>query len=231
MKRSRTFIRLIALTILINATACGQRNSKTHSTYNKSLATQLDSILTEDQKYRQQFVLIENQYGIKSKEKTDLINTIKKQDSINIIKIISFLEKYGWLGKDEVGENGNLCLFLVIQHANLQTQEKYLPMMKAAVKKGKASGSNLAFLEDRIALRQGKKQIYGTQLYRDDGGSYYFAPIEDEKNVNKRRKEVGLGTIEERAKEFGFNYTFQQKEQDASQMNTIEAEATMGIKP
>src|SRR4051812_1293059 len=140
MKGSRTFIRLIALTVLINATACGQKNSNTNSMYNKSLAGQLDSILTEDQKYRQQFLAIEDRYGIKSKEKTELVNTLRKQDSINTIKVTSILDKYGWLGKDEVGENGNLCLFLVIQHSTLETQKNYLPMLKAAVKNGKATG-------------------------------------------------------------------------------------------
>jgi hypothetical protein len=67
------------------------------------------------------------------------------------------LDKYGWLGADVVGARGSITLFLVIQHANLKTQQKYLPLVKEAEKNGKIQGTNLAFLEDRIAIGEGKK--------------------------------------------------------------------------
>jgi hypothetical protein len=67
------------------------------------------------------------------------------------------LDKYGWLGADVVGGQGNSTLFLVIQHSDQATQEKYLPMMREAVKNGKAQGSSLALLEDRAALGQRQK--------------------------------------------------------------------------
>ncbi len=39
--------------------------------------------------------------------------------------------------------------------------------MREAVKKGNANSSSLALLEDRVALRKGEKQIYGSQIGRD----------------------------------------------------------------
>jgi hypothetical protein len=121
---------------------------------------------------------------------------INEKDSINLIKVKSILDKYGWVGPDVVGGQGNLTLFLVIQHSDQATQEKYLPMMREAVKNGKAQGSSLALLEDRVALRQGKRQIYGSQIGRDPETQIYFvSPLEDPDNVDKRRAEVGLGTL------------------------------------
>ena len=207
MKKSNSFVRLtIIAAVFVIATSCGQGNRK-NAIDHKLLSSELVGILTEDQKLRQTFSSVEEKYGIQSKEKKELVKAIKTQDSINTVKVTSILDNYGWLGIDEVGENGNNSLFLVIQHSGLETQEKYLPMMRGAVKSGKALGSDLAFLEDRVALRQGGKQIYGSQLYRNnETGKFYFAPIADELNVNKRRKEVGLGSIEDRAREFGFEY-------------------------
>jgi len=111
--------------------------------------------------------------------------------------VSSILDKHGWLGIEEVGENGNLALFLVIQHSDQSTQEKYLPMMRKAVKNKKASASSLALLEDRVALKQYKKQIYGSQIRRGESGKYYVLLLQDPDNVDKRRAEVGLQPLAE----------------------------------
>jgi len=44
-----------------------------------------------------------------------------------------------------------------------------------------------------VALRQGRKQIYGSQINRDQKTQeFYVSPLEDPDNVDKRRAEVGL---------------------------------------
>ncbi len=180
--------------------------------YNESLAQQLQSIQAEDQQYRRRIEEIENKFGRNSREMKDLWNVINKKDSINTIKVTRLLDEYGWLGPAVAGEQGNTTLFLVIQHADLKTQEKYLPMMREAVNNKKAFGKQLALLEDRVALRQGKKQIYGSQIYRNDlTGSFYVAPIEDEPNVNKRRAAVGLEPLEIYAKMYNIDYKLPEK--------------------
>jgi hypothetical protein len=173
-----------------------QNKDKVEANFNKPLVAQLKQIYEEDQKYRQQLNDIEKQYGWDSKEIKAQWNIINEKDSINLIVIKDILDKYGWLGKDVVGDRGNSTLFLVIQHSDQKTQEKYLPMMRAAVKTGNAKGSSLALLEDRVALGQGKRQIYGSQIGRNPDTQVYFVlPLEDPDNVDKRRAEVGLGTI------------------------------------
>nr|MBP9924008.1 hypothetical protein [Bacteroidia bacterium] len=48
------------------------------------------------------------------------------------------------------------------------------------------------------ALRQGRMQIYGSQINRDiKTQSYYVSPLEDPDNVDKRRAEVGLQPLAE----------------------------------
>jgi hypothetical protein len=76
----------------------------------------------------------------------------------------------------------------------------------------KAKGSELALLEDGVAIRQGRKQIYGSQITRNDQtGKYSISPIEDEPNVNKRRAAVGLVPLEEYAKRWNIDYKLPEK--------------------
>ena len=173
----------------------------------KPLVAILDSIYTEDQKYRRQIDKIEEKYGRDSEEMKAHWRLINEKDSINLIKIKKIQDERGWLGADIIGGQGNSTLFLVIQHSDLETQLKYLPMMREAVKNGNANASSLALLEDRVALRQGKRQIYGSQIGRDqETGEYFVSPLIDPENVDKRRAEVGLGTLAEYVNHWGMTW-------------------------
>ncbi|HEY4482427.1 MAG TPA: DUF6624 domain-containing protein [Candidatus Brocadiaceae bacterium] len=192
---------------------------------NKPLTAQLDSIFSDDQTYRHMVESVEEKYGRESKEIKDLWKMIQLKDSINLIKVSAILDKYGWLGVDVVSWNGNSALFLVIQHADLKTQEKYLPMIRDAVKKGIQDGSSLAMLEDRVALRQGKKQVYGTQIHRDEKtGKFFIPPIEDEPSVNKRRDSVGLEPLEDYVKRWGIEYVLPKPD---TTINTLDLTASL----
>lgn len=162
----------------------------------KPLVALLDSIHTEDQGMRQQIDEVEAKYGRRSKEMQAHWQRMHEKDSMNLIVVMRILDERGWLGEDVVGRSGNSTLFLVIQHADLATQEKYLPMMREAMKKGNARGSDLALLEDRVLMRSGKRQLYGSQIGRDpESGAYYLSPLEDPDNVDRRRAEMGLEPI------------------------------------
>lgn len=174
---------------------------------NKPLIASLDTILKNDQDGRKNMDAIIKQYGRYSRQMDSLKKNILLNDSINLIKVKDILNKYGWLGPDQIGQAGAEAVFLVIQHADSLTQVTYLPMMREAVKIGKARSSSLALLEDRILTKQGKPQIYGSQLRENpQTGKSEFFPIADEANVNKRRASVGLPPLEEYAKLFGIEY-------------------------
>ena len=159
----------------------------------KVLVAKLDTIYDDDQNFRLQIKEIETKFGQDSKEMKEHWRVGIQKDSVNLIKVKNILDTRGWLGEDVIGEQGNTTLFLVIQHSDIKTQEYYLPMMREAVKKGNAKPSSLALLEDRIALRNGRMQTYGSQINRDSKTqAYYVAPLEDPDNVDKRRAEVGL---------------------------------------
>ncbi|NQY31422.1 MAG: hypothetical protein HRT69_18395 [Flavobacteriaceae bacterium] len=163
----------------------------------KPLIAILDTIYHSDQSSREELDKISQIYDRKSKEIEVQWEKIHKIDSINLIKTKKILDERGWLGTEIIGNQGNITLFLIIQHSELETQEKYLPILREAVKKGKAKASHLALLDDRVSLSKRNKQIYGSQVGQDKKtGSPYVLPLIDPDNVDKRRADVGLGDMQ-----------------------------------
>lgn len=178
--------------------ASGQNQPSCAAILDKELAAVLDTIFQDDQQFREKSLELEKQFGWKSVEVQRIWDTIHTKDSLNLIKVEKILDEKGWLGPDQVGEEGNTTLFLVIQHSTTQTQVKYLPMLREAVKNGKAKARHLALMEDRVLLAQGEKQIYGSQLEMDNVTSkWVLSPMIDPDNVDKRRKDVGLNPLAE----------------------------------
>ncbi|MEE1945410.1 DUF6624 domain-containing protein [Pedobacter sp. KR3-3] len=168
------------------------------SKFNKVLAKQLDSIYKEDQDTRMAYIKLVNAKQQNSPEGKAATAKMKATDSLNQLFVEGILSKYGWLAPQDVGMYGSQALFLVIQHANLPMQEKYLPMIRKAEKDGRILSSNLAILEDRVALRQGKKQIYGSQIKSDaKTGEKSLFPLDDPDHVDERRKAMGLQPLAE----------------------------------
>jgi len=187
------------------AAAIKQNKERNEADMDKELVSKLDTIMQDDQKYRMKISKIETKYGKDSKEMKDLWQTINKYDSIDLIKTTAIIDKYGWPGPSMAGREGSQAVFLVIQHADIKTQDKYLPVMRKAVENKEASPASLALLEDRVALRHGQKQTYGSQITTDAQGSY-LAPLTDPDNVDKRRREAGLGPLADYLLSFGLKW-------------------------
>jgi hypothetical protein len=199
-----------------------KNKEKQEEHYDKPLVAMLDTIYMTDQQPRQQIAELEKKYGAKSKEMRAHWAYMSKLDSINVIKVTQILDKYGWLGYDKIGRQGNTTLFLVIQHADIDIQEKYLPMMRQAVKDRKAQASALALLEDRVALRRGGKQIYGSQVGWDENGKYYVQPLEDPDHVDERRASVGLGPIAKYVQTWQINWDVEEYKKQLPQIEEME---------
>jgi uncharacterized protein DUF6624 len=127
-----------------------------------------------------------------------LVRRVHSLDRANTAWLKRVVRKYGWPGKSLVGKDGAFAAWLLVQHADLDPgfQRRCLKLMEKAVKAGEASGQDYAYLVDRVRTKDGKPQLYGTQLKFVDG-KYVPLPIEDEANVDKRRAAVGLPTIAE----------------------------------
>jgi hypothetical protein len=183
---------------------------KAEANFIKPVVAILDTVYIDDQKYRKGIMELIQKEGMQSPVVQERLKQMEYADSINLIKVQKILDEYGWLGFDQVGRQGALTIFLVIQHSPLKVQQKYLPMMREAVAKKQAVPGNLALLEDRVAMREGKKQIYGSQVHTDSTGRNFLAPLEDPDNVDKRRAQVGLGPLADYLKQFGIKWDLEE---------------------
>lgn len=164
---------------------------------NKELAVKMDSLYKEDQDSRL-LVSTFKKEGRSQEALDSLSAVIRKKDSSNLVFVEQFIAQHGWLGPQEIGMQGVQALFLVIQHADLNTQNKYYPLIKQAEKDGKLLSSNVAILEDRIAVREGRPQQYGSQGYYDaEKKKTFIYPLKDLENLDQLRVSMGLNPMKE----------------------------------
>lgn len=186
-----------------------QNKTNAENKFNKALAAQLETIYDRDQKPRRELMNALSRNGKGSPEVAVASGKMRANDSVNTLQVTAILDKYGWPGADVVGHDGNATIFLVIQHADLKVRDKYLPLMRKAVKEGGAQAPDLALLEDRVALDHHRKQTYGTQISSDPQGDF-LAPLADPDHIDQLRAKMGLGPVAEYLESFGLKWNVQE---------------------
>ena len=180
--------------------------------FDKPLKEKLEKIYVKDQTLRLLYNEALEKFGRGSEEMDFFWETIAKQDSINEKEVIEIIETRGWVGTSVVGDRANMVLWLVIQHAPVEVEERYLPLLRESALKGESKGRHLAMLEDRINMYKGLPQVYGSQITTDtETGKYVLYKLIDPEYVNQRRKEIGLGPIEEYVKKWNIEFNIEQK--------------------
>ncbi len=210
-------MRLILIFTLLLAMACSNRKkpNKTQASIQNTedLIAVLDTIWRAEQEPITLRDSLIEKYGVESKEVQGQQEIYERNHAINERKVKVILDKYGWPGKDIIGEQGNWTICNVIQHSDNEIRIKYLPMMRQAVKEKKLHPRFLVRSEDRIATERGDLQIYGGQMkYYPETKSFNVWPVYDPVNIDKRRAEIGLEPISEFLKR-RFNFEWNLEEQ------------------
>lgn len=125
-------------------------------------------------------------------------------DSINQIELEKIIEKYGYPGRDLVGTVLEDAAFYVIQHAPVEYQKKYFPVVKKAAMEKQIEAQLYGYLLDRILMHEGKKQIFGTQaVYNKETHRLEIYPISDMKGLRDLREFMGMDSLEEYMESMG----------------------------
>jgi uncharacterized protein DUF6624 len=116
----------------------------------------------------------------------------------NASRLRELIELHGWPGEDIAEKDGCEAAWLIVQHSvgEPKFQRDALKMLQACAAEGRAPAWHAAYLEDRIALHEGRAQRYGTQWIDDsrDGRARPWT-LADPDKVNAIRAEVGLGPL------------------------------------
>ncbi len=86
------------------------------------------------------------------------------------------------------------AVWLIIDHAPLKEQKRYLPLLREAAGRGVISAYKLATLEDRVAMYEERPQRYGTQSYQTNVGGetvIYVWPVEHPEQLDSLRGSIG----------------------------------------
>lgn len=118
---------------------------------------------------------------------------IDQADAILRAELDDLVARCGWPSVTAFGTAAVQAAYLVVQHAPLDYQLRYLPVISEATAQGEFEKRHLALLTDRILVRQHKPQRYGTQTRVIDAlGNAEMFPIEDETAVDRLRAEAGI---------------------------------------
>jgi hypothetical protein len=159
----------------------------------------IDSLVKEDQKWRNRWTHLTNTAGWDSVQLKQVGRRIVKVDSTNYPLLVQIIEKHGFPTQDKIGKLGANNFWLLVQHQDSQVgfQKKVLKLMESELAKNKVSAVDYAYLVDRVKVNSGELQVYGTQFdLNAEHSSFTPKPVIDPPNLNARREKMGLGTIE-----------------------------------
>jgi|GEM_PF-2773960 len=113
-------------------------------------------------------------------------------DSLNLVTIDSLIQIYGLPDTSKVTTQGVHMFFICVQHFDKESFLSYRKVMTRLYREKQLSLIDYAYYLDRYMVYKGRKQVYGTQLRRNNDGQLEFYPIRCEKRVNNRRKKAGF---------------------------------------
>lgn len=166
---------------------------------NNELALQIFYLSIE--KYKTELPYAEiSLHQIDSLTKNRQLNQQRKE---NIMKAMdAIIKKYGFPTMQMVGKFAVYQSYDILNYTNRLTKQ-YPEIQKAYLKKG-IEPELYAQITDKYLVLKGKKQMYGTIFRSGESkydqkypGAFILSPVENFKELNQRRLEMGLNTIEE----------------------------------
>lgn len=164
-------------------------------------AKEWEKIVLIDVDCNMQEQILEQVYEIDQGARTGGPYNMQDADSVCLQAVMSLIDKCGFPSKEEVGETGMSAIFLVFQHSEAGIMAYFYPQLMEAVDRGDIRMTSMALMQDRMLMRHGLRQYYGSQI--SDGGLY---PVHDPANLNKRREAIGLQPIEDYLKRWDIEF-------------------------
>ncbi|MBL0327850.1 MAG: hypothetical protein IPP64_00180 [Bacteroidetes bacterium] len=169
---------------------------KNSSILKPELAIEICKMGFKDQNGRQK-ILRSEQIGEK-KSTLDSLWTIQyKQDSISCEYITNLIHHNSMLfpSISEIGNTASRYAFLMLQHSSYDVRKKHYKTIKMAMENNHLEKKYFAMYLDRLLIDEGKKQLYGTQMQKNNEGELTLFPVKRKFNMNRRRSKLGLAKI------------------------------------
>lgn len=125
-----------------------------------------------------------------SMKDTGFVRRMQAQDAADSAALQGIIATFGWPGRRLVGPDGASAAWLIVQHVTGLQHEALRLML--AMPPAETSRTDVAMLQDRVLVSDGRPQRFATQLTPDN----QFLPIEDIAHLDWRRAEAGLPPID-----------------------------------
>ena len=150
---------------------------------------------------------------VEEKKLSDGYNPQMEQVHLNNAqRLQEIISEIGWPSKDRVGDEASQAAWLIVQHTISWPffMKNCLALIEGQLDRKVIDPIHIAFLSDRIAMYENRPQSYGTQFVGNRQGQlipYQLdAPVSQ---INQRRKELGLNSVEERLTELTNQSSFE----------------------
>ncbi len=129
-----------------------------------------------------------------------------RADSARSLWLRGMVRMYGWPTPVLVGDRAANAAWLILQHSPfVDFQREMLPVLEAGVARGEIGSSDYATLVDRVLVRHGTPQRYGTQ-FRIEHGKLVAEPIEALSELDARRAVMNMPAMSAYARVLGEVY-------------------------
>ena len=183
----RRFISILGLLLV----ACGST---------KSTDEILAEVWEKDQDIRVQMLKLNTAVIVEGR--TELIDSlvsvseeVERIDDENLVIVEDVLQQGLPAGLSADSYN---TIWIVIDHASIEKQEEYLPIVEQMSAEGLIPIDKHAILLDRVAMRQKRPQRYGSQVLQfgqADAVKSYVWPVENPMVLDSLRSSVGMSPI------------------------------------
>ena len=116
----------------------------------------------------------------------------------NAARLRDLISEHGWPIEEIAGKDGSEAAWFITQHAigEPEFHRRALSPLQAAAAAGKIPPWHAAYLEDRIAMQEGRPQRFGTQ-WMDDPRDGRIRPwkLAEPEHVDSLRISVGLDPL------------------------------------
>lgn len=132
---------------------------------------------------------------IATADRNSAVAAIREQiapiDEANQRALLAMLPPEGWFTISRYGAQASRAAFMIVQHSNPDLWRRFLPVLEPLAVKSEVAGDGVALMYDRLALSEGRKQRYGSQM-KCEAGRFVPLPIEDPAAVDRHRAALGM---------------------------------------
>ena len=158
---------------------------------NAQLRAELIAMQEEDLRVRQELL----DAGLLGGSYVPGMEAVHRKNAARLRQIIA---SHGWPAEDIASKDGAEAAWMIAQHAvgEPEFQRAVLRLVQQCAAEGRAPSWHAAYLEDRIALHEGRPQRYGSQWVDDprDGRGRPWELAEPD-HVDELRASVGLDPL------------------------------------